>query len=187
MDDAAVYNGKTVDLRQKMTEVVDGLSECTAFTSVISIPRFSQPRDISSVPKAETLASLLSSTNKPPPEFVRIAFHEPSLICFSSGTTGMPKAITHSVGGLMLSYAKEGRLHEDLGPTDTGLQYTTTGWIMYVANAALLLFGSRSVFYVRFVYPRIGRYLCASQRNASLCSSYEDLTSSRMAVLSSRT
>lgn len=147
VDDAAVYNGKTVDLRQKMTEIVDGLAECTAFTSVISIPRFAQARDISAVPKAETLASLLSSTAQPPPDFIRIAFHEPSLICFSSGTTGMPKAITHSVGGLLISYAKEGRLHEDLGPTDTGLQYTTTGWIMYVANAALLLFGSRSVFY----------------------------------------
>lgn len=147
VDDAAVYNGKTVDLRQKMTEIVEGLNECTAFDSVISIPRFSEARDISSVPKAETLASLLASTNKPPPDFVRIAFHEPSLICFSSGTTGMPKAITHSVGGLLISYAKEGRLHEDFRPSDTGLQYTTTGWIMYVANAAILLFGARSVFY----------------------------------------
>lgn len=148
VDDAAVYNGKTVDLRQKMTEIVAGLSDCDAFTSLIAIPRFAdQPRDISAVPRAETFASLLASTTLPPPDFVRIAFHEPSLICFSSGTTGMPKAITHSVGGLMVSYFKEGRLHEDLGPESTGLQYTTTGWIMYVANAGLLLFGARSVFY----------------------------------------
>lgn len=131
-----------------MTEIVAGLGECDAFASLISIPRWSDaPRDISGVPKAETLASLLSSTTQPPPDFVRIAFHEPSLICFSSGTTGMPKAITHSVGGLMISYFKEGRLHEDLGPESVGMQYTTTGWIMYIANAGLLLFGSRSVFY----------------------------------------
>lgn len=148
MDDVAVYNGKTVDLRQKMTEIVAGLSKCDAFDSLIAIPRFrDQPQDVSAVPNAGTLAGLLSSATLPPPDFVRIPFHEPSLICFSSGTTGMPKAITHSVGGLMVSYFKEGRLHEDLGPDDVGMQYTTTGWIMYVANAALLLFGARSVFY----------------------------------------
>ncbi|KAJ0117737.1 cetoacetateligase [Diaporthe amygdali] len=147
VDDAALYNGKIVDLRPKMKEIVEGMKECDALTSLISIPRFSQPRDINSVPRAETLASLLASTKQPAPDFIRIAFHEPSLICFSSGTTGMPKAITHSVGGLMVSYFKEGRLHEGLGPETVGMQYTTTGWIMYLANAGLLLFGARSVFY----------------------------------------
>lgn len=147
VDDAALYNGKIVDLRQKMREIVEGMKGCDALTGLISIHRFSEPRDISSVPKAETLESLLRSTSRPAPDFVRTAFHEPSLICFSSGTTGMPKAITHSQGGLLLSYFKEGRLHEGQGPDTVGLQYTTTGWIMYVANAALLLWGARSVFY----------------------------------------
>lgn len=148
VDDAAVYNGKTTDLRQKMTEIVNGMADSPEFTSCIVIPRFAdQPRDMSAVPKAETLATLLASTTQPPPDFTRIAFHEPSLICFSSGTTGMPKAITHSVGGLMISYFKEGRIHEDLGPNDVGMQYTTTGWIMYVTNAGILLFGARAVFY----------------------------------------
>lgn len=147
MDDAALYNGKIVDLREKMKEIVEGMKDCEALTSLISIPRFSEPRDISSVPRAETLAGLLGSTKLPAPDFVRTAFHEPSLICFSSGTTGMPKAITHSQGGLLLSYFKEGRLHEGQGPETVGLQYTTTGWIMYVANVALLLWGARSVFY----------------------------------------
>lgn len=147
VDDAAVYNGKVVDLRQKMAEIVDGMKDCHAFTSLISIPRFAQPGDITSVPKAETLAHLLDSTKLEPPDFVRIDFQDPALICFSSGTTGMPKPITHSVGGLMVSYSKEGRLHEDQGPETVGLQYTTTGWIMYIANAGLLLWGARAVFY----------------------------------------
>jgi acetoacetyl-CoA synthetase len=43
----------------------------------------------------------------------------------SSGTTGMPKAIVHSVGGVLTSNAKEGRLHRDLDSSLVGLQYTT--------------------------------------------------------------
>ncbi|PSR74084.1 acetoacetate-CoA ligase, partial [Coniella lustricola] len=168
VDDAAVYNAKTVDLRQKMTEIAAGMAECSDFTSIVSIPRWADaPRDVSSVHHAVPLATLLASTCLAPPDFVHIAFHEPALICFSSGTTGMPKAITHSVGGLMLSYFKEGRLHEDLGPHSVGMQYTTTGWIMYLANAGLLLFGARSVFYDGSPFvpsPRVLIDILASQR-----------------------
>jgi acetoacetyl-CoA synthetase len=149
MDDAALYNGKVVDLREKMAEVVDGLSGCSDFEGVVSIRRFAEARDISHVPKAETWESFLSAADKkaPLPEFARVAFHEPFLICYSSGTTGNPKAIVHSVGGVLVNYFKEGRLHEGLGPDSVTLQYTTTGWIMYLANVCVLLCGGRTVFY----------------------------------------
>lgn len=149
MDDAALYNGKVVDLREKMAEVVDGLSECSHFEGVVSIPRFAEARDISRVPKAETWASFLAAADKnaPLPDFVRLDFHEPFLVCYSSGTTGIPKAIVHSVGGVLINYYKEGRLHEGLGPDSVTLQYTTTGWIMYLANVGVLLYGGRTVFY----------------------------------------
>lgn len=149
MDDAALYNGKVVDLREKMAEVVDGLKECSNFEGVVSIRRFAEAKDITRVPKAETLDSFLASApkNAPLPEFVRLAFHEPFLICYSSGTTGTPKAIVHSVGGILINYYKEGRLHEGLGPDSVTLQYTTTGWIMYLANVGVILYGGRTVFY----------------------------------------
>lgn len=147
-DDAALYNGKTVDLRAKMTEVVEGLKKCSEFDGVVVIPRFSEPRDISGVPRAETWASFLARAARlPTPEFVRVPFHEPFLICYSSGTTGNPKAIVHSVGGAMINYFKEGRLHEGNGPDSVALQYTTVGWIMYLANVGILLLGGRSVMY----------------------------------------
>ncbi|KAK4225887.1 acetoacetyl-CoA synthetase [Podospora fimiseda] len=151
MDDAAVYNGKTVDLRAKMTEIVQGLSGCRQFEGVISIPRFEgNAKDVSGVPKAETWNNFLSAAaagSGPVPEFVRIPFHEPLLICYSSGTTGTPKAIVHSVGGIMINYFKEGVLHEGLDSESVTLQYTTTGWIMYLANVGTLLFGGRSILY----------------------------------------
>ncbi|KAL1841426.1 hypothetical protein VTJ49DRAFT_7041 [Mycothermus thermophilus] len=148
MDDAAVYNGKTVDLRDKMTEVVAGLRECSNFQGVVSIPRFQEPRDVSAVPQASTWASFISAAKDTPrPEFVRIPFHEPMLICYSSGTTGMPKAIVHSVGGILLNSFKEGRLHEGTGPDSVTLQYTTTGWIMYLASIGALFMGGHAILY----------------------------------------
>ncbi len=148
MDDVAVYNGKTVDLRQKMAEVSAGLGECSAFAGVVAIPRFTEARDIADVPHTETWAAFLDGTEHlAPPAFVRIGFGDPYLICYSSGTTGMPKAIVHSVGGCMLNYWKEARLNEGLGPDSVCLQYTTVGWIMYVANVGVLLLGARSVMY----------------------------------------
>ncbi|KAF5532712.1 acetoacetate ligase [Fusarium phyllophilum] len=147
MDDAAVYNGKTIDLCDKMGSIVDGMEGCDGFHGVVSIPRFAQPRDIRHIAKTRAWSSFLDRAHVPSPPFCRIAFHEPMLICYSSGTTGNPKAIVHSVGGLVLNYFKEGGLHENQGPGTISLQYTTTGWIMYFWSVATLLFGARAVLY----------------------------------------
>jgi len=147
-DDATVYNGKRVDLRGKIAEVVEGLEKSPGFEGVVVIPRFERAEDVSGISKAETWEAFLDRAKGDEiPPFERIAFHEPFLICYSSGTTGIPKAIVHSVGGTLINYFKEGRLHESLGPEDVALQYTTVGWIMYVANVFILLFGGRTVFY----------------------------------------
>ncbi|KAL2760665.1 hypothetical protein ACRALDRAFT_1046183 [Sodiomyces alcalophilus JCM 7366] len=148
-DDAALYNGKVIDLREKMAAVIRGMKDCDQFNGVISIPRFAKPHDISSVPRAETWEHFLASSapSASPPPFVQCDFHDPLLVYYSSGTTGIPKAIVHSVGTIMISMFKEGRLHEDTSPDSVGLQYTTTGWIMYLANVAQLLFGARVVMY----------------------------------------
>ncbi|KAI2781560.1 acetoacetyl-coenzyme A synthetase [Daldinia loculata] len=148
MDDAALYNGKRVDLRQKMTEVVAGMKGCDQFSGLVSIRRFHDALDISNIPGVQTLHSFLAKGDPfSPPPIVRIAFHEPFLICYSSGTTGIPKAIVHSVGGALLNYVKETRLHEDTNSNTVTLQYTTTGWIMYLVCVGQLLVGARVVLY----------------------------------------
>jgi acetoacetyl-CoA synthetase len=147
MDDAALYNGKRIDLRQKMSEIVVGMKDCDQFVGMVSIRRFHDALDISHIPKTETLTSFLHKRAAVTPPITRIAFHEPFLICYSSGTTGIPKAIVHSVGGVLLNFLKELRLQDDCRPDVVTLQYTTTGWIMYLATVGQLLAGARVVLY----------------------------------------
>ncbi|KAL3264223.1 hypothetical protein ABHI18_000967 [Aspergillus niger] len=148
MDDQAVYNGKTIDLRTKMEAVVDGMRSVQEFRGVVSQPRFaSRPLDISKIPKAQLLGDFLAKSSDDRLEFTRIPFRDPFLIVYSSGTTGQPKCIAHSVGGVLISAFKEGHLHSELDESSTTLQYTTTGWIMYVSAIQSLLFGSRVVLY----------------------------------------
>ncbi|KAJ5125210.1 AMP-dependent synthetase/ligase [Penicillium atrosanguineum] len=148
MDDFTVYNGKTVDLRDKMNDIAQGMSSISAFQGIISQPRFASPADVSNIPKSLTLSEFLSKARENDRlEFVRVGFRDPFLIVYSSGTTGQPKCIVHSVGGVLLNAHKEGGLHTENGRDTVALQYTTTGWIMYLAAMQTLLFGSRVVLY----------------------------------------
>ena len=148
IDDAAVYKGEIVDLRSKMTEVVNGVIGTSEFKGAIAMPRLrEQARDIRAVPRTETLKEFLSKAPSDNLEFVRVGFRDPFMIVYSSGTTGQPKCIVHSTGGVLINSAKESILHRDMNPNSVVLQYTTTGWIMYLTSVASLLTGSRVVIY----------------------------------------
>jgi acetoacetyl-CoA synthetase len=146
MDDFAVYNGKRMDLRQKMTEIANGMKETSEFKGMVALPRFKQPFDITSVPQSQTLSQFISTSTRNAPKFEKTRFSDPFLIAFSSGTTGIPKCITHA-GGAILSAFKEGKLHREMTQDSVALQYTTTGWIMYFSSVMNLLFGSRVILY----------------------------------------
>jgi acetoacetyl-CoA synthetase len=90
--------------------------------------------------------------------FMRTPFNHPIWVVFSSGTTGLPKPITHSVGGILLEHLKYLTFHNDLKPGERLFWFTTTGWMMWNYIQSTLLCGATMVIYDGSpAFPDLGR------------------------------
>ncbi|GAA2097889.1 acetoacetate--CoA ligase [Streptomyces albiaxialis] len=90
-------------------------------------------------------ASLTSADTEP--VFEQVPFDHPLWVLYSSGTTGLPKAIVQSQGGILLEHLKQLTLHNDIGPGDRFFWFTSTGWMMWNLLVSGLLTGCTVVTY----------------------------------------
>jgi acetoacetyl-CoA synthetase len=82
-----------------------------------------------------------------PFEWRRFPFNSPGLVMYTSGTTGKPKAIVHSAGGVLLRLTSEHAFHVSVGPGDVFFWYTNIGWMMFHWMVHALVVGSAVVLY----------------------------------------
>jgi acetoacetyl-CoA synthetase len=80
-------------------------------------------------------------------EFATVAFDHPLWVLYSSGTTGLPKPIVHSQGGILLEQLKKGHLHLDAQAGDRLFWFSTTGWMMWNFLVGVLLTEASIILY----------------------------------------
>jgi acetoacetyl-CoA synthetase len=145
------YNGKQFDRRAQLAEITAALPGLKAL--VVVNP---QGGAIGSAPQTLGFESLPGDEARRL-EFEEVPFSHPLWVLYSSGTTGLPKAIVHSHGGIVLEHLKALGLHQDLGQRDVFFWYTTTGWMMWNYLAGGLLAGLTVVAYDGSAsYPQTG-------------------------------
>ncbi|WP_042220549.1 acetoacetate--CoA ligase [Oceanobacillus manasiensis] len=149
--DGYQYNGKAFN----RMEVVENIqAKLPTLEATVTIPYFNQASDMSNFKNSITWSEAITLQEDFSFSFEQVEFNEPLWILFSSGTTGKPKPIVQSQGGILLEHLKAMTFHMDLNEQDRFFWYTTTGWMMWNFLVGGLLVGSPIVLYDgSTVYP----------------------------------
>ena len=131
-------------------EVVDMAAQLPSLRTVVWLDYLNAETPApSGLQNAVTWGSLMSGMDIPAEDFhyERVESDHPMWILFSSGTTGLPKAIVHGHVGMLVEHLKSSHFHMGLTPDSVSFFYTTTGWMMWNALLSGLLAGSAVVLY----------------------------------------
>ena len=139
------YGGKPFDRRSELERILAGLP---TLREVIYLP-YLDPDAPPPRPDALRWSEVLDHPAIGPEgfRFEQVPFDHPLWTLFSSGTTGLPKAIVHGHGGILLETQKNAMFHFDLHPGDRLLFFTTTGWMLWNFLVSTLATGATPVLY----------------------------------------
>ncbi|KAJ3774088.1 acetoacetyl-CoA synthetase [Lentinula raphanica] len=143
-----MYAGKIVDLRDKVSAVINGLHDHGLKCAVL-LPSTITGKEYDNVPNTTALGKFLATGTGSNSELVfeQLPFNHPLYILYSSGTSGPPKCIVHSAGGVLMQTLKDQRMFFDMKEGDTLFQFTTTGWMMWNFMVSCLASGCRMILY----------------------------------------
>ena len=164
--DGYYYNGKEIDCRGKIAEVVEKMPSLKKVVIVhYVVPERIGTHDVNYF---DRFNDFINAYQPEEIKFERFEFNLPLYIMFSSGTTGIPKCIVHGAGGTLIQHLKEHKLHGDVRKGDKVFYFTTCGWMMWnwlvsalACEATLLLFDGSPFYpdgYALFKYAE--KYKC---------------------------
>jgi acetoacetyl-CoA synthetase len=138
------FKGKKLDSLGRISDI---LKELPSIEKVIVVPYTEQKADISAVANAVHYQDFRSAESGLEIEFKQLPFEHPLYIMYSSGTTGLPKCMVQSAGGILVHHLKELMLHTDLKRADTIFYFTTCGWMMWNWLTSSLAVGATLVLF----------------------------------------
>jgi acetoacetyl-CoA synthetase len=146
------YGGRDFDRTGELAEIERALPSLSA---TVVVPYLRPDATTQRSRSRSSWAELASETT--PLEFAQLPFEHPLWVLYTSGTTGLPKGLVQSQGGILIEHLKSLALHQDLGAQDRFFWFTTTGWMMWNYMLGILPLGGTAVLFDGSpAYPDMG-------------------------------
>jgi len=142
--DGYFFKGNRLDSLERISSII---KELPSIERVVVVPYTNKNPDIKNVLHAILYEDFKSQPSAPEIEFEQLPFDHPLYVMYSSGTTGLPKCMVQSAGGILIHHMKELILHTDLKQEDTIFYFTTCGWMMWNWLVSSLAVGATIVLF----------------------------------------